>query len=171
VEIYGTGAALRSANKTYPDYGPRREAEEEALRIMDDIFINDKGTSVEAKYEEYGQTPLPWAEEEGREAVVRLLLDKGADVEEKDNSDQTPLMWAARSGHEAAVQQLIDKGADVEAKDGGYGQTPLLRAAEEGQAAVVLLLLDSVGKTSVLVCSMLVRVIYLDLSGQTCLLM
>jgi ankyrin repeat protein len=32
----------------------------------------------------------------GHEAVVKLLLEKGADLEAKDNNyDQTPLSWAA----------------------------------------------------------------------------
>jgi hypothetical protein len=30
------------------------------------------------------QTPLPWVAEKGNEAVVKLLLEKGVDVESKD---------------------------------------------------------------------------------------
>ena len=67
---------------------------------------------------DYGRTPLSWAAEKGHEAVVKLLLEKGADVESKDRHyGQTPLSWAARSGHEAVVKLLLEKGADVESKD------------------------------------------------------
>ena len=65
----------------------------------------------------YGQTPLSWAAENGHEAVVKLLLEKGADVECKSNDGRTPLWWAAEKGHEAVVKLLLEKGADVESKD------------------------------------------------------
>jgi ankyrin repeat protein len=42
----------------------------------------------------------------GHEAVVKLLLEKGAELESKDWEDQAPLSWAAGSGHEAVVKPL-----------------------------------------------------------------
>ena len=49
---------------------------------------------------------------------MKLLLEKGADVESKDREyGQTPLSWAAEKGHEAAVKLLLEKGADVESKE------------------------------------------------------
>jgi ankyrin repeat protein len=45
----------------------------------------------------------------GHEALVKLLLEKGAAVDPKDNCGRTPLWWAAGSGHEAVVKLL--KGA------------------------------------------------------------
>ena len=65
----------------------------------------------------YGQTPLSWAAQNGHEAVVKLLLEKGADVESKSSNGRTPLSWAAENGHEAVVKLLLEKGADVESKD------------------------------------------------------
>jgi hypothetical protein len=90
----------------------------------------------------YNQTPLSWAARNGYEAVVKLLLEKGAELESKDNRyGQTPLSWAAGSGHEAVVKLLLEKGAELESKSRN-GQTPLSWAAEDGHEAVVKLLLE-----------------------------
>jgi ankyrin repeat protein len=89
----------------------------------------------------YGRTPLSWAAERGHEAVVKLLLEDGAELESKDEDGQTPLSWAASKGHEAVVKLLLEKGAELESKS-KYGQTPLSWAAEHGHEAVVKLLLE-----------------------------
>jgi ankyrin repeat protein len=74
--------------------------------------------------------------------VVKLLLEKGADMESQDTENsQTPLWWAAANGYEAVVKLLLEKGADVESKS-RYGQTPLSWAVEKGHEAVVKLLLE-----------------------------
>ena len=48
----------------------------------------------------------------GHEAVVKLLLEAGADVASADCSGQTSLGLASRAGHEAVVKLLLDAGAD-----------------------------------------------------------
>ena len=49
---------------------------------------------------------------------MKLLLEKGADLESKDREySRTPLSWAAENGHEAVVKLLLEKGADLESKD------------------------------------------------------
>ncbi|TVY42671.1 Vegetative incompatibility protein HET-E-1, partial [Lachnellula cervina] len=58
-----------------------------------------------------GRTALSWVAMHGHEAVVKLLLEKGAELESKDRDSQTPLFWAAKNGHEAVVKLLLEKGA------------------------------------------------------------
>ena len=48
---------------------------------------------------------------------MKLLLEKGVDVESEDGFGQTPLSWAAANGHEAVVKLLLEKGVDVESKE------------------------------------------------------
>ncbi|OAQ58085.2 ankyrin repeat domain-containing protein [Pochonia chlamydosporia 170] len=77
----------------------------------------------------------------GHQAVVKLLLEAGADIEAEDKWGRTSLSWAAENGHDAVVRQLLEKDANVEAKD-NYDRTPLSWAAENGHETVVRLLLD-----------------------------
>jgi ankyrin repeat protein len=99
---------------------------------------------VESK--ESDQTPLSWAARCRHEEVMKLLLEKSAELESKDDRwGQTPLSWTARGGHEAVVQLLLAKeGVDPNSKDVS-GQTPLSWAAWKGHAAVVQLLLAKDG--------------------------
>ncbi|SCO87659.1 uncharacterized protein FRV6_11786 [Fusarium oxysporum] len=82
-----------------------------------------------------------WAAEKEHEAVVRLLLYRGAHIEAADKMGWTPLSYAAENGHEAIVWLLLDRGAHIEAED-KIGWTPLSHAAGNGHEAVVRLLLD-----------------------------
>ncbi|KAK9441880.1 Pfs, NB-ARC and Ankyrin domain protein [Metarhizium brunneum] len=105
------------------------------------FLLCDRGADIDIR-DRNGRTPLSWAAWNGHEAVVKLLLEKGANIEAIDNLyDQTPLLWAAGDGHEAVVKLLLEKGADIKAKD-DTGQTPLSWAAKNGHEAVVRLLLE-----------------------------
>ena len=46
-----------------------------------------------------------------------LLIDRGADVNAKDNFQQTPLYTAAIFGNIDTAKLLIDRGADVNSRD------------------------------------------------------
>lgn len=125
-------------------HGSWREADEETLKAMDILLVEDGGAAIEAKCNE-GQAPLLWAVENTHAALVRLLLDTGADTEVRTSNGDTPLYEASRSGDKAIVQLLLDKGADIERMVGPYAyrvRTPLRGAAKGGHEAVVRLLLD-----------------------------
>jgi len=77
----------------------------------------------------------------GHEAMVRLLLERGADTESKSGDGWTPLLYAAANGHETVVRLLLEKGADMESKD-SHGRRPLWFAALNGREAIVRLLLE-----------------------------
>jgi len=75
----------------------------------------------------YGQTPLSWAARYGHEAVVKLLLEKGAAIETTDiKYGQTPLTWATENGHEGVVKLLLEKGGAIETTGGSGRHLPEL---------------------------------------------
>ncbi|XP_075068940.1 ankyrin repeat and SAM domain-containing protein 6 isoform X2 [Mixophyes fleayi] len=57
-------------------------------------------------------TALMTAAQHAHEAVVRLLLDWGADVNYRVKTGWSPLMLAALHGRVSVAQQLVDRGAD-----------------------------------------------------------
>lgn len=49
-------------------------------------------------------------------ALVKLLVDHGADIDAENGGGKTPLMFAAMFGHKEIVVYLIHRGADTKAQ-------------------------------------------------------
>lgn len=64
-----------------------------------------------------GQTPLAWASNYGRKAVVELLIESFAKVESKVEDGRTPLLEASAWGYEDVVRILLVHCALVDSKD------------------------------------------------------
>ncbi|KAH8780344.1 ankyrin repeat-containing domain protein, partial [Hyaloscypha finlandica] len=64
----------------------------------------------------------------GHVNVIKLLLEKGANVDTADEGGQTPLHQASMIRHIDVIKLLLDKGANVNAVNGAR-QTPLHRAS------------------------------------------
>jgi hypothetical protein len=90
----------------------------------------------------YGRTPLSIASENGRLAVVKILLARdNVDVNSTDMDGRTSLSFAAAKGDEAVVRLLLTQHhVDVNPED-AKGRTPLSLAAAAGSEEVVRLLL------------------------------
>ncbi|GAW10696.1 hypothetical protein ANO14919_000310 [Xylariales sp. No.14919] len=104
-------------------------------------LLLERGAKVEPEGEDV-QTPLWCAVNEGHEAVVRLLLENGANVKAKTTSEQwTALHVAATNGHGGVVQLLLENGADIRAMTASKQQTALDMAVQNGHEAVIQVLL------------------------------
>jgi len=85
--------------------------------------------------------PIHDAAAAGDLAAIQAELDKGVDVNAKDDDGRTPLHYAAKYATKEVVELLIPNGADVNAKD-RFGFTPLREAAWYGHKEIAELLLD-----------------------------
>jgi hypothetical protein len=103
------------------------------------------GADVNCK-NEFGETPLHLASENGITGVVRFLIENRANVNAKDRMGRTPLRAAFHdSSSNAAVNFLVNflvrEGADVNTKD-NEDLTPLHAACQNGSKEAVHLLVS-----------------------------
>ncbi len=126
-------------------------AEEGAAEIMQILLGSGPDADTPAGGEDkeaesmpsIGSEALYTAIEKGDVAMVRLLVEAGADVNAAEGfGGNTPLHEAVEQGDAEIVKILVEAGADVEAK-GYFDRTPLSLAAEEGAAEIMQILLGS----------------------------
>ncbi|MFP4026210.1 MAG: ankyrin repeat domain-containing protein [Candidatus Brocadiia bacterium] len=78
-------------------------------------------------------------DEKKRMEIVRLLIEKGADVNARGSADLTALHKAAAAGDVDLARLLLENGADPSLKD-KQGKTPLDHAKEHDNQEVIQLL-------------------------------
>ena len=83
-----------------------------------------------------GRTPLSTAAFHGHLDVVKLLYEKGANVNHKDDDEFTPLILASYEGHVKMVKWLLRNGADASNTD-KFGDTAIESAEISGHDEVV----------------------------------
>lgn len=121
----------------------RQEAYLDAVRKSDVAAVKavlDQGVPVDARFR-YDRTALSFAADRGSVEIVKMLLDRGAEVNAKDTYYRlTALTWALEKGHVEIVRLLLDKGATG-------GEAVLEAGVEKGDPALVTLAIDKVKPT------------------------
>ncbi len=79
----------------------------------------------------------------GRDNIVKLLLEIGADINSEDSaSGHSPLIFAITNGHLSVVKVLLNYGVNLEAKSLS-GRTGLIEAAASGYTEIVQVLINA----------------------------
>ena len=97
------------------------------------------GADVNSKDRRTGWTLLHIAIRHQRKEIIQFLLDKGADVNARDNTGKTPLHLAVEAGQKDLVEQLIAKGAQVNVMD-RTGDNALSLANKNNQTEIAEIL-------------------------------
>lgn len=87
------------------------------------------------------QLVLQHASKFGEYTIVRLLIEKGVNVNQKDYEGSYPLWIASERGHNIIVQLLLDNGADPNLHFGKWG-TALHVATREGHVTIIRILIQ-----------------------------
>jgi ankyrin repeat protein len=101
--------------------------------------------NVDARDED-GRTPLMHAvlAERPNPEIIRLLAERGADLNAADKGGWTALHFAGQDQKAEAVRALLEAGAAVDPRDAD-GTTPLWRAVMSGSSKEVVRLLLEAG--------------------------
>jgi len=127
------GAALDTSNKI--GFTPLHYTSMLDHPDMTAILI-EKGVSLDT---ECIYTPLMDACEKGRNKIVRLLCEAGANLDPRDDRGATALNYATARGSSEIVQYLCDKGAILDLEN-HERNTPLQLACINGDLKIVRIL-------------------------------
>ena len=104
---------------------------EEAVRLLLERHYHDS----------YLHKALIEAVQRGKESIVPILLDAGANKDHADRNGDRALHWAAHNGSSAIVRTLLLRYAELDCQNAN-GETPLSLAAQRN-VEIVKLLLDA----------------------------
>ncbi|XP_062537231.1 uncharacterized protein LOC134205710 [Armigeres subalbatus] len=100
------------------------------------ISLIDAGANIELPEHIFGETAVHVAALYGKVDVLRILIEKKAEIDVRNSFGNTPLYFAASNGHTDVVDLLIEKGADTELTVQSNG-TAMHAAAFYGEVEVL----------------------------------
>lgn len=119
--------------------------------INEIIAALDAGANINAREDNSNDSALFKASYYGHFSIVKLLLNKGADIELKGYQQMTPLHAAAQNNHVAIGRLLIEYGANIEAVTNVNAvETPLHYAGFYGNELFIKFLVDEGANTKAL---------------------
>ena len=104
----------------------------------------ESGAAIEAEDHLMGHTALQVSAMSGNIAVVRRLLQEGANINSRGSTDSTPLMVAAQNGRTDVVELLLNEGAGIDDTpvNEDSSRTALAQALDREHTATARILLE-----------------------------
>ena len=134
---------LRGAEKDALDYTGQTPllcaARKGHLPVVEKLL--EAGADLRLHTSTASRTALHWSASEGHEAILSVLLIRGADKDALDHFGETPLMAAARHDHLRTTEKLLEAGADFSIHSPHHGNTVLHMATSVGHGGILSALL------------------------------
>jgi ankyrin repeat protein len=111
----------------------------EAGNITEITSMLNKDSLLANRKCKHGRMPLHFAAFCSKADIIKLLIEKGADINARDNNNFTPLYYARDAD---TAELLIKSGAKVNICDGN-GYTPIHHAVNKGSKAVIKILVEN----------------------------
>lgn len=117
-----------------------RHGAEESLYLVNKLL--DRGADVNS-IDDFngGESALHSAYREGKLSCVKVLLERGIDVNIRNRNGMVALHLAAKSGDDEVVKALITNKSDLNVQD-ARGSTPLIATVKRNKTSTALLLLQ-----------------------------
>lgn len=136
---------LESGASTNEKYNTGETLLQRAVKTGDRMVVHQlvimRDVNLEEEMPRSKQTALSLAAEQGRDAMVSMLLDVGANLESQDSQGWTPLMHAVNNSHESIAKLLISTGARFN-HISLQGDTALSLAAKRGSLSFTRLFVE-----------------------------
>lgn len=98
-------------------------------------FLNQYGAAIVNAEDNIKARAITWAAWGGCDDVIKLLLNRGAEIDAHGTSGKTALSWAAEMGKLETFALLLDRGAKLDDKDDS-GTTPMEYAKRSFNTAI-----------------------------------
>jgi ankyrin repeat protein len=134
---------LRDHGVAMPLWAAARLGDVEAMRAA-----LSSGTTPAMRYGVTGESALALAVKSGKPDAVRLLLQRGGNVNAAEANGKTPLQIAVEEKQLAMVTLLLNEGARIDAQSDS-GRTPLATASVNGDLEIMRLLLQKGARTDI----------------------
>ncbi|VUC28295.1 unnamed protein product [Clonostachys rosea] len=106
-------------------------------------YISNSGIHLELDLSpDEAKSPLYYTSEYGYDSIVRLLVEKGANVTSQYEEQRSPLLYAILGNHVRIALELIACGASPHSSD-NKGKSPLSHVSEREQYDLAELLVDN----------------------------
>lgn len=111
------------------------EQQEDAIKIAKTIEPIDSADTLNI-------SALMYASSYGDLEICKILIDRGANINNLSNDGNTALLYASKNGNPDIVKLLLNQGININIQN-KYGISSLMRAVNYGNTEVVKLLLES----------------------------
>lgn len=141
--FYAVGFCVMASSVSYAqDNALLQAVKTKDKTSVEEILSNPANQTLVNSADTRGQSPLLIATWNNSIDIAQLLIEAGADVNQKDRIQDSPYLVAGAEGRNEILVMTLANGADLKSIN-RYGGTAIIPAAEKGHLEAVKLLLDA----------------------------